>query len=132
MNSLESMDSTSTCLKACKSDELCNFYSYHKERKVCVLLKECQALEESQKGYESGQSECPIPSPNGKPWTTGSGWRSCLKKFKMPFFSRYQKFLPLITPMYLKPWRIFFQNFLLPNVIAREVQIFFLHTIRCN
>ena len=63
MKTIESTNSTA-CLKACKSDELCNYYSYNKERKICVVLKECQALDESQNGFESGQSECPFPSVN--------------------------------------------------------------------
>ena len=53
-------------MKECKSDELCNFYSYHNELQLCILFEECQDLDESQNGYESGQSECQLPSVNGK------------------------------------------------------------------
>ena len=57
---------TTACLKACKSNKLCNFYSYNEELKLCILFGDCPYLDESQNGYVSGQSECPLPSANGK------------------------------------------------------------------
>ena len=86
MKTIESTNSTA-CLKACKSDELCNYYSYNKERKICVVLKECQALDESQNGFESGQSECPLPSVNG---TLGSLLSvQYVKQFRHPILRLY-------------------------------------------
>ena len=49
--------SFSACLNKCKSDELCNWYSYNEENKLCVLLEDCE-LDENQIGFESGQAEC--------------------------------------------------------------------------
>ena len=63
---MEPTTNTPACLKACKSDKLCNFYSYNRELKLCKLFEECQTLDESQNGFESGQSKCPVPSANGK------------------------------------------------------------------
>ena len=50
-------------------------------------------------------------------WSTGQ--KSCSKNFKTPFFSRYHKFLPWETQIYLKPHQKLFQISFSTNLVAR-------------
>ena len=54
-----------------------------------------------------------------------SGWKTCSKNFKLPLFSRYQKFLPWGNSNKSKTSPKIFSNFFSTNLVAREAQSFY-------
>lgn len=46
------------CLKSCKINDDCHWYSYGKKLKTCLLFSTCPALNENEVDYVSGQAEC--------------------------------------------------------------------------
>ena len=59
-----------------------------------------------------------------RPWTTGSGRLPRSKNFKMPFFSRFQKFLSWCTSNRSKTKPKFFSIFFSTNMATGGVQSF--------
>ena len=52
-------------LEKCKNDSLCEWYSYTEKHNLCILLEDCQ-LDANNTIFQSGQSECPLPSFTGE------------------------------------------------------------------
>ena len=46
------------CLKACKSEDLCSYYSFNAENGFCLLFKTCPLFDETDTDYVSGNVIC--------------------------------------------------------------------------
>ena len=51
-------DAWDACLKACKSEADCKWFSYNKNLRLCMLFKSCEMLDENNLGYVSGEVKC--------------------------------------------------------------------------
>jgi hypothetical protein len=62
----EAADSVDDCLGKCKSTDGCQWFSYIciTASRLCFLLKDCPALDETFEGSTSGQVDCEL-SPAG-------------------------------------------------------------------
>ena len=54
------------CMKKCKKNPLCDWYSFNKDQKRCIHLGLCEALNENEIGFVSGQADCPLPKLSKK------------------------------------------------------------------